>query len=100
MKRRTEITIETHSVLAVRRRTGAPAAWCQGCDDLVEMITPDEAAKLSGLSSRAVYRLVETESIHFIETHDGSLLICLKSLHRSIPEVAKHSITASIPPQD
>ena len=93
MKRRTEITIDTHRVFAVRRRTGVPAAWCRRCDDLVLMITPDEAAKLSGLSSRAVYRLVEAESIHFTETHDGSLLICLNSLYRSTPEVAKHSIT-------
>lgn len=93
MRRRTEITIETHRVFVVRRRTGAPAAWCRGCDALVEMITTDEAAKLAGISSRSVYRLVETESIHFAETHDGLLLICLSSLHRSIPEVAKHSIT-------
>ena len=60
---------------------------------MVEMITPDEAAKLAGMSSRSLYRLVEAESIHFTETHDGSLLICLNSLHRSIPDVAKHSIT-------
>jgi hypothetical protein len=99
MRHRTEITIETDRVIVVRRRTGVQAAWCRGCDDLVEMITPDEAVKLAGLSSRAMYRLVEAESIHFTETHDGSPLICLKSLHRSIPKVAKHSITRSIPPK-
>jgi hypothetical protein len=99
MSRRTKITIETHHLLVVGRRTGVPAGWCRGCDDLVEMISPDEAAKLAGLSSRAMYRLVEAESIHFTETHDGSPLICLKSLHRSIPKVAKHSITRSIPPK-
>ena len=93
MKRRTEITIETHRVFVVRTRTGLPAAWCRECEDLVEMFTPEAAATLAGLSSRAVYRLVETESVHFTETHDGALLICLKSLHRSIPEMAKHSIT-------
>jgi len=60
---------------------------------MVEMITPNEAAKLAGISSRSVYRLVEAESIHFTETRDGSLLICLNSLYRSIQEVAKHSIT-------
>jgi hypothetical protein len=52
---------------------------------MVEMITPNEAAKLAGISSRSVYRLVEAESIHFTETHDGLLLICLNSLHRSMP---------------
>jgi excisionase family DNA binding protein len=57
------------------------------------MIAPDEAATLAGISSRTVYRWVETQSIHFTETHDGLLLICLDSLHRSIREVAKHPIT-------
>ena len=93
MKRRTEITIETDRVFVIRRRTGVQTAWCLRCNELVEMTTPDDAAKLGGISSRTVYRCVEAESLHFTETHDGSLLICLNSLHRSIPEVAKHSIT-------
>ena len=93
MRRRTEITIETHRVFVVRRSTGAQTAWCSACNELVEMITPDEGAQLAGISSRTIYRSVEAESIHFTETHDGSLLICLNSLHRAIPEAAKHSIT-------
>ena len=93
MKYRTEVTIETHRLVVVRRRAGGAVAWCRHCDDLVEMINPDEAARLAGLSPRAVYRLVESESIHFTETQEGSLLICLKSIHRSIPEVAEQSIS-------
>jgi hypothetical protein len=85
MRHRTEITVETHRVFVVRRPTGVQTAWCSACNELVEMITPDEGAKLAGISSRTIYRSVEAESIHFTETHDGSLLICLDSLHRSMP---------------
>ena len=44
------------------------------------MGTPDEAAILAHVSSRTIYRWVEAETIHFAETPDGLLLICLNSL--------------------
>jgi len=44
------------------------------------MIMPNEAAVLSDTSSRAIYRLIEDGGLHFVETRDGDLLICLNSL--------------------
>ncbi len=93
MKRRTEITIETDRVFVIRRRTVASAVWCQACGHPVDMATPNEAAALAGIRSRSIYRWVEAETIHFTESPDGMVLICLNSLYRSISEVAKHSIT-------
>ena len=44
------------------------------------MVTADEAAGLAGVSSRTIYRRVEAESLHFMETNEGRLLICTNSL--------------------
>jgi hypothetical protein len=44
------------------------------------MITPSEAVMLTHVSARTIYRWVEAEKIHFAETSEGLLLICLNSL--------------------
>ncbi|HWO01051.1 MAG TPA: helix-turn-helix domain-containing protein [Blastocatellia bacterium] len=78
--RRIEITIETDRALVIRRRSGWVKAWCRECGKTVTMVTPDEASALAHVSSRTVYRWVETRRLHFAETLDGRLLICLNSL--------------------
>ncbi|HKA20498.1 MAG TPA: hypothetical protein VKN18_19590 [Blastocatellia bacterium] len=88
MKRRAQITIETARRLIVRTRTGIRRR-CRTCDDLVAMITPDMAAELTGISLRAVYRLIEAEKIHSIELSDRSSLICLNSL-KQLVNVGEH----------
>ena len=44
------------------------------------MFTPGQAALISGLSSREVYHRVEMGEVHFMETVEGLLLVCLDSL--------------------
>ena len=58
---------------------GAPKR-CAECPGQPEMLTPEEAARLAGLSSRAIYRLVESGQIHCTETEVGSLFVCLAPL--------------------
>src|SRR5215470_3970445 len=79
-KRRTEFTIETHRVLVLHRRGVSNLAWCSGCAEEVKMITPGEAVMLTHVSSRTIYRWVEADKIHYAETSEGLLLICLNSL--------------------
>ena len=43
------------------------------------MITPHEAAAIRGVSTRVVYRWLEDRVIHFVETEQGELFICLKT---------------------
>lgn len=81
MKKRTEITIEIDRVRLVNSRK-SPAIWCDPCAALVRMLTVDEAAAVAGESSRAVYRRVETGELHFAETPEGRLFICLNSISR------------------
>jgi hypothetical protein len=44
------------------------------------MVGPEEAAAFAGLSQRAIFRLIESSQLHFTETPDGALLICVNSL--------------------
>jgi excisionase family DNA binding protein len=44
------------------------------------MVTPDEAAQLCAVSTRTIYRRIESGRCHFIETENGFSLICIKSL--------------------
>lgn len=79
-KRRTEITIETDRILVVRRRRPPLEEWCSRCGGLVPMITVDEAASVARVTSRTIYRWVEIDRLHYTETSDGRLLICLESI--------------------
>jgi hypothetical protein len=54
--------------------------WCEGCAGPVEMFTPEEAAALARVTSRAIYRWVEANRVHFTEAPEGYILICLSSL--------------------
>src|SRR5439155_1038585 len=66
-RRRTEITVETHRVLAVLRRAASSGGWCEQCCREVERVTPEEAAALAGVKPRSIYRRLEAGDLHFIE---------------------------------
>jgi DNA-directed RNA polymerase specialized sigma24 family protein len=77
---RTEITIETERRLVIRNRKRMIEDWCEGCARISTMATPEEVVDLTGISSRSIYRLAESGAIHFIETEEGLLLVCLNSV--------------------
>jgi len=79
-KRRIEITTETSEVVVIRRPPEPVSEWCELCRERVGMVRPEQAAILAGISWREVSRRVEAGTVHFNETPDGLLLICLKSL--------------------
>ena len=75
MKKRTEISIEIDEVIVVSasgkdiQRNRCPT--CTG----EAMVTPEEAAALTGVTVRSLYARVEGDGVHFLETADGSLLL-------------------------
>jgi hypothetical protein len=83
-KRRVRITVESDQFLVLRRPGSRLTAWCAECDYLVDMIAPEEAMALAGVSSREIYRWVEAGRVHFLETPEGFLLICLGSLPKTV----------------
>ena len=81
IKRRMEINIQTERLVVVSHRPCTRmVAWCDLCARTVSMLTVDEAAALFHTTARAIYRRVEAAELHFRETPEGALLICLNSL--------------------
>jgi hypothetical protein len=79
-KKKTEIIVEREQVLVIRRLDGQQPRCCAECSGQAQMLSIDEAAALARLSARAIYRRVEASQVHFMETEDGLLFICINSL--------------------
>ncbi len=84
MRRRTEITIEAHRILVLRRHRRSLLTECVTCTGQSLMLTPDEAATLASVGTRTIYRCIEAEQIHFTETAGGQMLVCLNSLAETV----------------
>jgi hypothetical protein len=54
--------------------------WCDSCGMKVRMVTAKDASRLAQVTPRTIYRWAEAGQLHFTESQDGLLLICLKSL--------------------
>ncbi len=81
MEKRTEVTIELEEIVLVTSgfaRSGT--AWCVGCANEVLMVTPAQAAVIARVSVRDINRRVEAGEVHFLETTEGSLLVCMSLL--------------------
>ena len=78
--KRTRITVSTSELTIIRKLRGTTQADCPQCSARVEMATVEQVVTLTGIHSRAIYRSVEGGRLHFIETAEGHLLICLDSL--------------------
>ena len=77
--RRTEITLQAEESFTIRADK-VLFVHCLACNDQVRMVAANEAAMISRLSAREVYRLVEDGQLHFIEDNNGLLYVCAKSL--------------------
>lgn len=75
------ITTESHEVIIVRRG-GEPAVpnFCRVCDAEVEMVNLDMAVRRSRIGGRELVHRTQTGEFHSIETPDGYLMICGRSL--------------------
>jgi hypothetical protein len=82
-KTRTEITVETDEVLIIRFPGLMSWLWCAECGETVTMATPDQAVVLTSESARSIYQRAQMGVVHSLETNDGLLLICLKSLSKA-----------------
>jgi hypothetical protein len=78
MKQKTEIEVELNETVAYTGRGERFEAYCPQCKSLVEMARPQVAAIIANSTEREVYRLIETGTIHFVES--GGVSICLRSL--------------------
>ena len=79
-KRRIEIVVEKHRVLTVRTRRISAVGWCAPCGMKVRMVTAEDASRIAKVTLRTVYRWAEAGQLHFTESQDGLLLVCVNSL--------------------
>jgi len=79
-KRTIELSVETRTVSVLRRVADPAFHWCAVCRGHVMMISPELAAVQAGVSVRAIYSSIEAGQIHFLETPEGALLVCVDSL--------------------
>jgi hypothetical protein len=79
-KKTTIVTFESRERMTISHEAPRIFAWCDRCGDEVLMVTPNDAATMTGTDARAIFRGVEADVIHFIESEGGALLVCTKSL--------------------
>ena len=78
--RRTEVTIETDEIVVIRRSQTAIVPLCSQCCGVVPMITTEQATEMVSVNERAIYRWVEEGRIHSLETPEGIVFVCPRSL--------------------
>jgi hypothetical protein len=83
VRRRTEIIVETQEQVVMRRAGREAVAWCVGCAEPARWLTLDKAMALIGASSREIHRRLEAGQVHFTETPEGFVLVCMNSLLKS-----------------
>lgn len=85
MKKRvkTEINLQIEESVAIRSHS-LLRVDCPQCRASVRMLPANEAAIIARMSAREIYRLVEEESLHFIEDENGLLYICSESLRNLV----------------
>lgn len=75
------ITTETKEILFVRQDDCERFRWfCNECDSEVEMLNLDAAVKVSKIRAKEIFQMIQSGEIHSVETTDGYLLLCIKSL--------------------
>jgi len=84
-KRVVLVEVETER-LTIRQTSETVQLVCPFCAAEVLMASAERAALLSGHGLRWVINQLETNGLHYIETTDGLLYICLNSLLNIIAE--------------
>jgi len=77
--RSAEIIVETDEILVLKGSLGAIRQHCPACRREVAAVSPEQAAKLLGVSTRTIYRWVEASTLHFTEDC-GRVRVCVPAL--------------------
>jgi hypothetical protein len=82
-QKKTEVTVETDRVLIIRRRL-TKRGWCRECACEVDMVELSEVQALTNKSQLELRDGSLSQRWHFSEDEDGSPLVCLESLLKSL----------------
>jgi hypothetical protein len=86
------ITAEKTETYTVRQEPSQIVeSYCQKCDQATRFLTLEQAVNVTGLGARTIFRLVEADEIHALETEEGYLILCPNSVALFIrPVTALH----------
>ncbi len=84
MLRRKTIRTQKRQIKLVVDSVAEDRAFCPKCSGPTRIVSPLLAAMICNISTREIYRRIESASIHFIEHRDRQLFICLDSLRASL----------------
>jgi hypothetical protein len=82
VKRRIEIVTVQEQTIQIPMTSAE--IWCVHCNTPNQMLTPNIAATLSGITLRTLFRWIESGDIHFVEMPEGSIFLCLDSIKAKI----------------
>lgn len=75
-----KITIETRETHTIKHHRNFLRAYCLQCKRQVGMISPRDAALLSGKDLNTIDMLMQTEQFHWCSFDEGKSFICINSL--------------------
>ncbi len=84
--RKTNVLIKTARKFIIHQPAAAEKIWCEQCGE--QMIQAQTSADLFGISSRKIYRLIEREEIHFVETLANEIYVCPISIRKVLEETS------------
>ena len=75
-----EIRVDIQEIVLTRRLRRSLYAECTACGQGVQFVSAEQAAEACNVSTRTIYRWIESRRAHFIETRERRMFICLDSL--------------------
>jgi hypothetical protein len=92
---RTEIHIETHEIKVVRFRKRWVLASCGLCGEIVTALTPGQTAEVLQITEDEVFRLLEAERVHLVNSQRSLALICGNSFGDANEIVTQKALSTS-----
>ena len=79
---RFELFFEQHEIWRVKHADDIESIPCPYCTEESPMIAAEKLASASGESPRNIYKLIDAGDVHFVETANMHVLVCLASFSK------------------
>jgi hypothetical protein len=76
---RLEVFFEQHEIWHVKPADDLETMACPVCPKETPMISAEKLASALGQSTRAIYKRIDEGKVHFFETTDMHMFVCLAS---------------------
>jgi hypothetical protein len=93
---RVEISYEQHETWRVTNGDNAEATSCPCCGEDARMVRVENLAIAFQTDSMAIYKLIIDGRLHFVETPQKYVLVCLNSFsERSVEDYEKENLVSA-----